>query len=222
MAGVVAAVREPATVGREGAPHHAARGGDGRPLVGVRHRHLGRHPGGGGGGGEEEDRAEPPPPQEVVKAVVAAMQGECSMRGRCTCELQLRRGAAQPARRAGAPLWASSAGRASSSSTAGQHRRGKRAATPPRTSAAGRRAGAPPQAHATEPARPAGRAGEARVEGGGRRSVRREGEERREEREGEERRGRDERGGLTHGPHRHVTSISAKSPPRGIHVTQTT
>jgi hypothetical protein len=69
--------------------------------------------------------------------------------------------------------------------------------------------------------RPA-RAGEAWLEGGSWRRVRREGEERREEREGEERRGRDERGGLTHGPHRHVTSISAKSPPRGIHVTQTT
>jgi hypothetical protein len=37
---------------------------------------------GGGGGGVEEDRAESPPPPEVVKAVVAAMQGECSARGR--------------------------------------------------------------------------------------------------------------------------------------------
>ena len=34
-----------------------------------------------GGGGEEDGAASPPPP-EVVKAVVAAMQGECSARGR--------------------------------------------------------------------------------------------------------------------------------------------
>lgn len=38
--------------------------------------------GGGGGAGGEDGASSSPPPPEVVKAVVAAMQGECSARGR--------------------------------------------------------------------------------------------------------------------------------------------
>jgi hypothetical protein len=153
VAGVVAAVQEPATA-RLGMKVllimllEEGMAGLGGSAIGI----LAAIYGGGGGGGGEEDRAESPPPPEVVKAVVAVMQVECSARGRRKGKLQLCRGATQPARRAGAPPRASTAGRASLSSATGQRRRASELYLRRRPAPPGKRVVALPQARAAGPA----------------------------------------------------------------------